>query len=83
MPDRHGRLRHRKSVYHAMSRSKCLSALVSIKFQIAIFGLDCKPLQHGPTDPDSRTAPCLSGLGRLRIVVEMHKSAPADVGQLL
>jgi len=24
-------LRHRKSVYHAMSRSKCLSALVSIK----------------------------------------------------
>ena len=38
-PHRHGGLRRRKSIYHAMPRLKCLSALASIKCQIAIFGL--------------------------------------------
>jgi hypothetical protein len=31
-------LRRRKSIFHAMLRLKCLSALASIKCQIAIFG---------------------------------------------
>ena len=35
-PHRHGGLRRRKSIYHAMPRLKCLSALASIKCQIAI-----------------------------------------------
>ena len=34
---RHGGLRRRKSIYHAMPRLKCVSALALIKCQIAIF----------------------------------------------
>ena len=38
-PHRHGGLRRRKSICHAMPRLKCVSALVSIEYQIAMFGL--------------------------------------------
>ena len=38
-PHRHGGLRRRQSIFHAMPRLKCLSALASINDQIAIFGL--------------------------------------------
>jgi hypothetical protein len=43
---RPGGLRRRKAIYHAMPRLKCLSALASIKCQIAIFGLTNRRHHH-------------------------------------
>jgi hypothetical protein len=51
-PHRHGGLRRRKSIYHAMPRLKCLSALASIKMlldhssAIAISGILDHPLSR-------------------------------------
>ena len=48
-PHRHGGLRRRQSIYHAMPRLKCLSALASIKREIVIFGLTGR--RHHPRRP--------------------------------
>ena len=83
-PHRHGGSRRRKSIYHAMSRLKCSSALASIKCQIAILGLTdgyrpCHQFRSYTRSPKNSIHPRLPAFaGRFERVQNIRVHAQAD-----